>query len=97
MGPLPRRRATHAAGPRAGLTWGQPRACVMDDISTVAGGTERDGAAVPGHAGACRLHLRILRIEGYRLDKVGSRMVAGIFTGGEALRRPSDGDVDTTS
>ena len=28
MGPLPRRRATHAAGPRAGLTWGQPRACV---------------------------------------------------------------------
>ena len=53
----------------------------------MAGDGKRDGAAVLVLAGARRLHLEALREEGYLVDMVTHRGVAGKHAGDEALRR----------
>ena len=74
----------------AGLTWVNPTRASAPrhaHVTTPAGGQNRDGAAEIWLAGVVRLHLRLLRDEGYLVDKATHRGVAGIATGDEVLRR----------
>ena len=71
----------------AGLTGSSPRAHVNDDVTTVAGGRARGGAAEIWHAGPPRLHLKDLLDEGYRMDMLARRGAAGKHAGGEVPRR----------
>ena len=83
--------------PTGSLTRSARAGTRQGDASTVAGGSTRGGAANFGHAGTHRLHLRNLHDESYAMDMVSLPGMAGNSTGGEVPRRPSDGDVDTSS
>ena len=69
------------------MTGVKARARVTADVSTPAGGTERDGAAVLGHARARRWCLRVLIVEAYLMDMITRRDAAGKLIGDELPRR----------